>query len=122
MKKSWKRGKDLKMGVNKRLKPKICKMFKDSAIIPSPVLSAQLDQVDSMQLLISQLWEQTATEPLFTTYTNKAGATNATASAALKELRQWQTVYTSATRSLFRMIQTELNAEQDDLDGLEEFL
>lgn len=106
---------------NKRIRPKILKLFEAQGVTPSPLLLAQLDEVDNVSTFISQLWTHSKTQPLFTDYTNKAGATNTTASAVVKELRAWEVVHTSAVRSLFRMVQTELAMTDEDDFGLSEF-
>lgn len=104
-----------------RLSAKVRKLYKKSEVDISPVLDGLLSECDRIQTIQDKLWEQIEGEPLLSEYTNKAGATNMTASAALKELRSWEAVFQGACRSLFKIMRTEISGVADDED-LQEYV
>lgn len=107
---------------NGLLSVKIRKLYRDNNMTVPPLLVSLLAETDRIQKVQDRLWEIIEAEPLLTEYTNKADATNTTASAALKELRSWQLVYQGACRSIHKILQLDF-ASLEDLDNeLDEFV
>lgn len=107
---------------NIRVSAKVKKLYKENSIEISPVIAGLLSECDRIQDIQDQLWELTKAEPLITEYTNKAGASNLTASAALKELRNWELIFQGACRSIFKILRADLSVEEEEDDGLQDYL
>lgn len=105
-----------------RLSAKIKKLYKERSADVSPLLSGLLSECDRIQEIQDRLWGIASTEPLITEYTNKAGASNLTASAALKELRSWELVFQGACRSIFKILKDDFPDVDDLDDDLSEFI
>lgn len=104
-----------------RLSAKIKNLYKEQNIDVSPLLSGLLAECDRIQEIQDRLWQIASSEPLITEYTNKAGASNLTASAALKELRSWELVFQGACRSIFKILKDDFSDVDDMEDDLSEF-
>ncbi|MFV0497243.1 MAG: hypothetical protein ACK5L0_03605 [Candidatus Fimivivens sp.] len=105
-----------------RLGAKIKKLYKERETQLSPLLAGLLAECDRIQEIQDRLWDIASTEPLITEYTNKAGASNLTASAALKELRSWELVFQGACRSIFKILKDDFPDIDDDDDELAEYI
>ena len=101
---------------------KIRELYKEKSIEISPLLAGLLSECDRIQAIQNRLWAAVENEPLITEYTNKRGATNMTASAALKELRSWEIVFQGACRSIFKIIRSDISDIDDLDDGLSEYI
>jgi len=109
------------MGKPSRVSKKIHKLYRQSKVEISPVLAGLLQESDRIQTIMDQLWEQATAGPLLTEYTNKFGATNLMATAALKELRSWELIFQGVCRSVFKILRADLAGLDDDDDDLQEF-
>ncbi len=97
-----------------RVSTRTKKFYKDNDIELSPVLIGLLQECDRIQTIQDLLWKEAMEQPLITEYTNKAGATNLTATAALKELRSWELLFQGACRSIFKIVRADISDIDDD--------
>jgi hypothetical protein len=109
------------MSKNARLSTKIKKIYKEHEMAVSPLMTGILSECDRIQEIQDRLWEIASTQPLITEYTNKAGASNLTASAALKELRSWELVFQGTCRSIFKVLKDDFTDIDEFDDGLAEY-
>lgn len=101
-----------------RLSAKIKKLYKERETDISPLLGGLLTECNRIQEIQDNLWALASTQPLITEYVNKSGASNLTASAALKELRSWELVFQGACRSIFKILKDDF----PDMDGSDDEL
>ena len=112
----------MKTKKNARISTKIKKLYKDQNIDLSPVLEGLLVECERIQEIQDKLWERILIEPVITEYTNKSGASNLVANAALRELRSWELVFQGACRSIFKILKNDLDTIDDLEDELSEFI
>jgi hypothetical protein len=110
------------MPKSRKISAKVRKLYKKNEIDISPVMAGMLAECDRIQAIQDDLWQTATSSALIVEYTNKSGASNLVAGAALRELRSWELVFQGACRSIFNVLRADMAAKDVDIgEELAEF-